>query len=308
MPSISGRLLMAGLRVIFHTPLNDTSKLSDKAAKRTKGNKSAFKAPKGYVFTRHKCGESYYEKLLPENTRSKKVIFLIHGGSFKIPLIDRYRRLAVKYSSLFGGATVISVDYRTWPSAQLPSQMHDTAAVYCELLSQGVNPENVSFIGDSAGATIALTSALWLRDNNYPLPGHIVCFSLWGDATSSGDSKIKNAYTDPFYGLRKSEKIEDNIHVLRRISKYVQNVDREDPYISPCFGEYEGFKKVTLLCGTAELDESDSDRVYEKMVTAGVDAKLYKYEGMCHCFQMFAFLPESRDATDKMIKRDKGEL
>ena len=60
---------------------------------------------------------------------------------------------------------------------------------------------------------------------------------------------------------------------------------------------------VTLVCGTAELDESDSDRVYEKMKKAGVDAELYKFEGMCHCFQLFSFLPESKKAYETVKKR-----
>ncbi len=53
------------------------------------------------------------------------------------------------------------------------------------------------------------------------------------------------------------------------------------------------------------LSKSDklSDRVYEKMKRAGVDAELFKYEGMCHCFQMFAFLPESKDAFNKAAER-----
>ncbi len=298
---------MSVLRFIFHSPLNDSTKLSDNAAKITNKKKSKYKPSKDFIHARHICGNAAYEMLIPSN-KNDKVILLIHGGGFKVELIDYYRKLAEKYSRLFGGAAVVNVDYRTWPSSELPTQMHDTVSVYLEMLKKGISPENITVIGDSAGATLALTSALWLRDNNYPLPGHIVCFSVWGDATSSGDSKIKNAYTDPFYGISKKEKIEDNLHLLRRISKYVENADRESPYISPCFGEFHGFNKVTLFCGTAELDESDNDRVYDKMKNAGADVKLYKYEGMCHCFQMFSFLPESKDAYIKMIKRDKGEI
>ncbi|MBQ7295448.1 MAG: alpha/beta hydrolase fold domain-containing protein [Clostridia bacterium] len=308
MQSITGRVFMSFLRFVFHSPLNDSTKLSDNAAKITKKKESNYKPSKEFTHTRHKCGQAHYEVLKSIKSKSDKVILLIHGGGFKVELIDYYRKLAEKYSRLFDGATIVNADYRTWPSCELPNQMYDTVGVYLELLSKGIKSENITVIGDSAGATLALTSALWLRDNNYTLPGHTVCFSLWGDATSSGESKIKNAYTDPFYGISKKEKIEDNMHLLRRISKYVQNADREDPYISPCFGEFHGFNKVTLFCGTAELDESDNDRVYMKMKQSDVDVRLFKYEGMCHCFQMFSFLPESKDAFNKMVKRDKGEI
>lgn len=303
MQSISSKIFMAALRMIFHSPLSDSSKLSDNAAKLTKDKKSRYKPSKNFTYTKHSIEDVKYEKIINKNCNTEKVILMIHGGGFKIELNDSYRKLAEKYSNMFCGAAVINADYGRFPEHQLPSQMHNVVKIYLHLLDEGINNSDIIVIGDSAGATLALTSCLWLRDNNYPLPGHIVCFSLWADATSSGDSKIKNAYTDPFYGIAKHKKVEDNLHLLRRISKYALNVDRTDPYISPLFGSFEKFPKVTLICGTAELDESDSDRVYDKMKNAGVDAELIKFEGMCHCFQLFSFLPESKKAYDKVKRR-----
>ncbi len=306
MQSVTSRIFMKILCLIFHSPLSDSSKLSDNASKVVKGKKSRYKPSKRFIHTWHECGECSYEKLVCRESVADNVVLLIHGGGFKIRLIDTYRRLAEKYSIMLGGTTVVNVDYRTFPQYKLPAQMHDTVSVYLRLLDDGIKPENIIVIGDSAGANLALTSSLWLRDNGFHLPGHIVCFSLWGDATASGESRIKNAYTDPFYGIPKREKIEDNLHLLRRISKYVLDVDRTDPYISPCFASFEGFPPVTLICGTAELDESDNDTVYEKMKAAGVDAALYKFEGMCHDFQLFSFLPESKEAYRKIIERING--
>ncbi len=302
MQSLTSKVFMAVLRVIFHSPLlADSSKLTDNVSSVTNERKSRYKPSRNFIYSKHSCGGVKYEKLVNKSCHTKKVILMIHGGGFKVELIDFYRGLAEKYSNMFHGATVINADYGTWPEFKLPSQMHDVVKIYLHLLDEGIKSSDIVVIGDSAGATLALTSCLWLRDNGYALPDHIVCFSLWADATSSGDSKIKNAYTDPFYGIAKRKKIENHLHLLRRISKYVLDVDRTDPYISPLFGSFDNFPKVTLICGTAELDESDSDRVYEKMKNSGVDVKLYKFEGMCHCFQLFSFLPESKKAY-KLIR------
>lgn len=302
MQSFASKIFMATLRMIFHSPLSDSSKLSDNAARLIKDKKSRYKPSKNFVYNKNSVEDVKYEKLINKNNQTKKVILMIHGGSFKIELNDFYRRLAEKYSNMFCGATVINADYGRFPEHQLPSQMHDVVKIYLHLLDEGINNSDIIVIGDSAGATLAMTSSLWLRDNNYPLPGHIVCFSLWADATSSGDSKITNAYTDPFYGISKRKRVEDNLHLLRRISKCVLNVDRTDPYISPLFGSFEKFPGVTLICGTAELDESDSDRVYNKMKNEHIDVELHKFEGMCHCFQLFSFLPESKKAY-RVVKR-----
>lgn len=306
MQSLTSRIFMSTLRLFFHSPLSDGSKLSDNAAKLTKDKKSKYKPSKYFTHSKHTTYGVIYEKLTNRNCKTEKVILMIHGGGFKIELNDFYRRLAEKFSNMFCGATVINVDYGRFPEHQLPSQMHDVVKAYLHLLDEGINNSDIVFIGDSAGSNLAMTSSLWLRDNGYPMPNHIVCFSLWADATSSGDSRITNAYTDPFYGIAKQKKIEDNLHLLRRISKYVLNVDRTDPYISPLFGSFENFPNVTLICGTAELDESDNDRVYEKLKAAGADAELHKFEGMCHCFQLFSFLPESKTAY-QIVKRRIAE-
>lgn len=303
MQSLTSKVFMSALRFIFHSPLSDSSKLSDNAAKLTKDKKSKYRPSKNFTHTRHNCGGVKYEKLINRNCKTEKVILMIHGGGFKIELNDFYRRLAEKYSNMFCGAMVINVDYGIFPEHQLPSQMHDVIKIYLHMLDEGISNSDIVVIGDSAGATLAMTSSLWLRDNNHPLPGHIVCFSLWADATSSGESRITNAYRDPFYGIAKYKKIEDNLHLLRRISKYVLNADRTSPYISPLFGSFEKFPKVTLICGTAELDESDNDRVFAKMKDADIDAELHKFPGMCHCFQLFSFLPESKTAYQIVKKR-----
>lgn len=306
MQSLQSRILCTVLRGFFHSPLANNSKMSDSAGKITKDAKSRYRPSKGFIHSRHRCGEAFYEKLIHEKSCSEKVLFLIHGGSFKVKLIDTYRRLAEKYSKMLNCSTVISVDYRTFPQHKFPSQLNDTVTVYLELLNQGINPENIIVIGDSAGANLALTSSLWLRDNGYPLPGKIICFSLWGDATATGASREKNAYSDPFYGLSKKKRIEDNLEYLHRKSSFVEGLDPTDPYISPCFGDFHSFPPVTLICGGAELDESDNDTAFEKLKSAGADVELYKFDGMFHDFQLLSFLPESKEAYRKVIQRING--
>ncbi len=303
MQSLRARMLCAAMKAVFHSPFMRKKSLSDAAGKKTKNIKSRYKPSKGFEVSRHTCGKACYEKLVDNNSQTEKVVFHLHGGGFRVKLIDTYRKLAEKYSRLLGGATVISVDYRAFPEYEFPAQLEDSVAVYKEIIRQGIKPENIVFIGDSAGANLALTTALYLRDNGLPLPSAIVCFSLWGDATSSGESKEKNAYKDPIYGIPKKERIEDNLEYLHGISRYAKNLDRTDPYVSPCFGDFAGFPPVTLVCGEAEVDESDSDRVYEKLIALGIDAALYKFEGMFHCFQLVPFLPESKQAYEYVRKR-----
>lgn len=305
MQSLSSKIICALLRGIFHSPLVNGAKTSDNAGKKTKNIKSRYKPSAEFEHTRHICGSCCYEKLINKNAKTDKVILHLHGGSFKVKLIDTYRKAAEKYSRLADGATVISVDYRTFPDFEHPAQLEDARDVYLELLKNGIKSENIIFIGDSAGANLAVTTALWLRDNGYPLPSQIICFSLWADMTSQNPARVKNAYSDPFCGIAKRKSIEDNWDYLHRISAYAKNIDRESPYVSPVFAEFDRFPKTTLICAGGEMDEGDNDIVFEKMKNAGVNVRLYKYEGLFHCFQLMSFLPESRDAYNKVKERIK---
>ena len=133
MQSLSSKILMAVLRMIFHSPLSDSSKLSDNAARLTKDKKSRYKPSKNFIYTKHSVDGVKYEKLVNRKGSTEKVILMIHGGGFKIELNDFYRRLAEKYSNMFCGATVINADYGRFPEHQLPSQMHDVVKIYLNL-------------------------------------------------------------------------------------------------------------------------------------------------------------------------------
>lgn len=293
------------LRGIFHSRLIDNVNLTNNLGKKTKEYKSNYKPSKEYNYTKHKVKNACYEKLEHKNKKSDKIILLLHGGGYKIPLTDLYRRTGEKLSKLLDNATVINLDYRIFPKDEYPAQLEDETEVYLELLKQGVPSSSIIMIGDSAGANLCLAAVLWLRDNNFDLPKEIVCFSTWGDMTSSGKSRIKNAYTDPFEGIAKYKSIEDNWDYLHRISVYAENLDKKSPYVSPCFADFTNFPRTTLICGTAEMDESDTDTIYNKMIKNGVDVELYKYEGMFHDFQLFPFFKESKDAYSKVVQRIK---
>lgn len=81
-------------------------------------------------------------------------------------------RLLARYT----GCTVIGIDYSLSPQARYPQAIEETVAV-CSYFSQhadeySLNVEKIGFAGDSAGAMLALASALWLRDK------HIRCGTL----------------------------------------------------------------------------------------------------------------------------------
>ena len=303
MQSLSGKIISNLLCAVFHSPLINNSEFSNNAGKKTKKYKSRYKPSKEFNYSVHNLNGVNYEILEPKQKRNNKVVLLLHGGSYKVRLLDMYRRLAEKISKTLNYCTVYNLDYRSFPEYKYPAQIEDTVAVFQEMQRQGIETNNIVFIGDSAGANLALTSTLYMRDNRKALPSAIVCFSLWGDMTNSGKSVVDNCYRDPFGGIARRKRIEDNWDYLHRISAFAKVLDRSSPYVSPSFADFTNFPPVTLICGEAEMDRSANEMAYENMKKSSVDAELHMFDGMFHDFQLVPFFPETKRAFEIMKNR-----
>ena len=303
MQSLSGKIVSSILCAVFHSPLVNNSEFSNNAGKKAKKYKSHYKPSKEFDYTIYQLSGVNYEILEPKQKRTNKVVLLLHGGSYKVRLIDMYRRLAEKISRTLNYCTVYNLDYRVFPEYKYPAQIEDTVAMFQEIQWIGIKAENVVFIGDSAGANLALTSTLYMRDKGMTLPSAIICFSLWGDMTNSGKSIVENCYRDPFGGIARRKKPEDNWGYLHRISAFAKELDRSSPYVSPSFADYTDFPPVTLICGEAEMDRSSNEMAYENMRKADVDAEIHMFDGMFHDFQLIPFFPETKRAFETMKRR-----
>ena len=305
MQSLSGKVISALLCAIFHSPLINNSELSNKAGKKTKKYRSHYKPAKEFDYSICELNGVNYEILEPKRKGNDKVVLLLHGGSYKVRLIDMYRRLSEKISRTLGCCMVYNLDYRTFPEYKYPAQIEDTVALFQEMLRKGIKAEDIVIIGDSAGANLALASTLYMRDNGMKLPAAVICFSLWGDATNSGKSIVENCYRDPFGGIARRKKPEENWDYLHRISAFAKDLDRTSPYVSPSFADFTNFPPVTLICGEAEMDRSANELAYENMRKVGVDVELHMFDGMFHDFQLIPFFPETKRAFGIMKDRIK---
>lgn len=136
---------------------------------------------------------------------------------------------------------------------------------------------------------------MYLKDRGRKLPAGIVAMSPWTDLTQSGASYRFNFRKDPVFG-----KTLDSLIFNR---DYIGTNDPTDPYISPLYGNFEGFPPMLIQVGSYEMLLSDSELVAEKAKKAGCKVRLSIYEGMFHVFQMaLLVMPESRRAWREVGK------
>lgn len=217
------------------------------------------------------------------------VILYCHGGGYSTGSCLYGRTLTSKLAAA-ASIDVLGFDYRLAPEHPYPAALEDALKAWDYLMLLGYGARDVILAGDSAGGNLALVLALKLKAEGRFLPRGLVLMSPWTDLTASGKSYRTRAEVDPVL----------NAEYIDRMTKaYIpEGENLENPLISPLFGDFEGFPPVYIQVGENEILLSDAMELHKKLQKAGVPAKIDRFKGMWHVFQMSPF----RTAADAMEK------
>ncbi len=209
----------------------------------------------------------------------KYVILYCHGGGYSTGS-RIYARTLTKKLAMSTSMDVLSFDYRLAPENPYPAAIEDAMKVWNYLMLLGYGARDVILAGDSAGGNLALSLTLKLKEEKRLLPRGLVLMSPWTDLTSSGESHETRAQIDPVLHAG---------YLAEMIRNYAPEEDLNNPFISPLFGNYEGFPPVYIQVGENEILLDDSVMLYRKLLEANVSVKLDRFPGMWHVFQMSPF-------------------
>lgn len=220
------------------------------------------------------------------------VIMFLHGGGFTLGSSYGYRSLAARISSVTGRRVFVA-DYSLAPENPFPAGYDDALAVYRGLVKdEGVDPKDIVLMGDSAGAALALSALLGVRENGDRLPAALVAIAPFADLTLSGES-FARFDDDPITGGPEI--------MAHMASLYAGDVALTDWRISPLFGSLDGLPPILLQVASGERLLDDSVRLAEKIRATGGVVDLQVYYGAAHIFQMFFDqLPQAAQAIDQI--------
>lgn len=226
------------------------------------------------------------ESLKPEAPPLGTILYL-HGGGFTQGSSKTHRHLAALMAK-HTGWEVITLDYPLAPEHPFPQAIHFTVRAYQHLLEEGHDPSKLCMAGDSAGAQVALSALLSLRDAGLPLPACSFFISPWLDLTQSAETMISLASIDPMVtrtGLQQAAEA------------YLQGCSPSDPLASPLFADPGGLPAMLSLVGAHEVLLGDSLRLKAQTSRQGVAMQLQVFEDMWHVWPAWGeSLPEAREA------------
>lgn len=271
--------IRVGLRVtrlfVAYAPFNVVRRLQKLALYRVK-----LAADVQASLTNKPAGEWFVSREADDHS---PVILYVHGGGFVLPQTHFHRMMLAQLTSTVKGRT-FAVDYRLAPEYPFPAGLDDCLEAYQYLLDEGISPERITVMGDSAGGNLVLSMLITLRDRNMPLPQLGISISAPTDFTDE----------NPAHNV-----VDDLLHpraVSRFSVSYVVNQDLRHPLISPLFADLRGLPPLILYAGEKEALSSDSVRFAEAAQAAGVDVTLRVYPRMWHVWQLQAELPQAQQS------------
>ena len=204
------------------------------------------------------------------------VVVFFHGGGFVIGDLDTHASVCAEASRMLN-LPVVAIDYRLAPEHRWPAAPDD-----CEAAARWVagNPAGLGrvatglvLMGDSAGGTLTITTALALRDEPAPVPV-IVQAPIYPATDGTRDYDSFDAFADGYLLTRESMAWFDDCY----------RADIAHMRGSPLNADLAGLPPAVVI--TASLDPiRDQGRAYAAaLVNAGVAVTYREAIGTIHGF------------------------
>jgi monoterpene epsilon-lactone hydrolase len=218
--------------------------------------------------------------------RPSVIVLYLHGGGYLFGSPKTHRQVLIAMAKAFR-APAYGLDYRLAPEHPFPAAVEDAAKAYQWLLKR--HPEaDIVLAGDSAGAGLAIATAVGVRDAGLKLPKAIVAFSPYSDLAVTGASVEANAKSCAMFTPR---------GIREAAAMYLAGADARDPRASPLYADLAGLPPMLLFVSRHEILRDDTLRLAERATAAGVKVQLIVRDRLPHVWPVFVtLLPEARDA------------
>ena len=213
----------------------------------------------------------------------RPVLLFFHGGGWVTGNIENYSGVCAALAKATG-CLVASVDYRLAPEHKFPRGLNDCYAAAQELLEKpgllGVERDQITLIGDSAGGNLAAAVSLMARDRGGLLPARQILIypAVYFDHTPA--SPFPSVRENGTGYLLTSKRVEEYLQLYRSGPEDLQN-----PYLAPLLaGDFSGQPDTLVI--TAEYDplRDEGEEYARRLAFAGNRVVLHRMPDALHGF------------------------
>ena len=232
----------------------------------------------------------------PASHAETPLVVYLHGGAF-VNGIDAFHWRFVSDLVRRTGAEVLVPEYPLTP----PSTARETVAwsltAYAgPAAAARAQGRRVVVMGDSAGANLALTTAIAARDSGATAPDEVALLSPWLDVAGGSPGGIE---------LDRFDVMVERDGGLAAGRLYAGDLGVADPSASPIHADLTGLR-VTSWCGDRDQVVADQRELARRAAANGWDVAVREIPGMVHCFMLISFLPEARATAAEIAAVVRG--
>lgn len=213
----------------------------------------------------------------PTTAPNLPVMIYFHGGGWVWSSIDTHDRLAREYAAA-AGCAVVSVDYALSPEAVFPQALEECAAVVRWIAHHGaiwgLDPARIAVAGDSAGANLALATALLLRDSHGPALRAILALYPVADADFTRPS-YKRFGQGGYFLTEEKMRFYWNAYAPDLAT-------RHNPLATPIRAHLAGLPPTMVQCAELDVLSDEGAELARKLQAAGVDTTHEVVPGVIH--------------------------
>ena len=217
-------------------------------------------------------GMEFFES--PSDGKSDITLLYLHGGAYIHQFSKYHWKFLIEMAKKTGCALVVP-NYFMLPKYTAKISNEITMNFY-ENFTKTHYMGKVVIAGDSAGGGLASIIIQRAIKMGLPIPYKAVLISPWVDITGGNPKKNKV----------------DNMIRCEKARAYGEAWQKgfkkdKDPFVSPLYGEMNGFPPVDLWVGGNKVLYEDINMFYGKMVDGGVDVHIHYIENEGHVFPLY---------------------
>lgn len=218
-------------------------------------------------------------KIEPKKGANENVILFMHGGGGIMCATALHFRTAAKLIEKTGAAMYFPF-YPLGPESSMHESEEWAYKAY-EKIIENHSPENVTVIGDSAGAMLSVSLCRSAKRK----PKGLVLIS---PPVKGKDSR------------KKMQEMEEKDLILSvKTQDIVKNLwlKSDGAEFSMIGNDYTGFPPIQIYCGTDEIYYPYMDELIDSITKYNVPLERTDGEGLCHDWPVISILPEARKAV-----------
>lgn len=237
-------------------------------------------------------------RLYRASPERRPTLIYIHGGGWiggSIELNDSAARALAAQS----GRHVVSISYRFAPQHPYPAALSDCIAAVQWLrsdnppgaLTQHLDLQHIAIGGASAGANLALATALSLPANSFD--ALVLFYGVFND-----DMSVQS-YTEHYDGPGMTQARMQ--HIFDAYDPQQQR--RTDPLITPLNAELQGLPPTIIAAAEIDVLRSENEQLAGRLRTQGVEVTAWVEQGVTHGFiNRGRLLPAARKSLSRSAR------